>query len=127
MATINSAQVYNLTGLWQDENGTTYRLRQIDNTLYWSMDGRPTYMNVFYGTINGSIASGGWAHVPGGNNSLRNGRLTLRIESNDRIVKTDQVKEELWRKHSLFDKEVAQLPGNHTSWHQLGKMHFSIK
>jgi len=78
-----------LTGEWQDDNGSCYRIRQVGTNLYWWMDGRPRVMNVFSGTIAGNTIAGDWADIPGG--SLQgNGTVSLRIESNDRMVKIDQ-------------------------------------
>ena len=51
------------------------------------MDDRmPTVANIFTGAISGSTISGQWVDLPGGQ-LLASGLLTLRIESNDRIVK----------------------------------------
>src|SRR3989442_2621562 len=80
-----AAQV-DLTGFWQDENGTPYRLRQVGPDVYWYMDAAPRAVNVFVGRIAGNTIIGTWADLPGG--ELRNsGQLSLRIESNDRLVK----------------------------------------
>ena len=79
-------QSFDLTGFWQDNNGTPYRLRQVGSELYWYMDGAPRVVNVFAGRIAGREVTGVWADLPGG--ELRNsGQLALRIESNDRFVK----------------------------------------
>jgi len=79
-----------LTGEWVDENGACYRIRQVDNHVYWSMDGRPRVMNIFSGIQVGNIINGEWFDVPGGR-MIGLGSLALRIESNDRMVKVDQI------------------------------------
>lgn len=85
-AQLATAQTLELSGTWRDDRGTRYAVRQIGNTVYWSMDRRPEVHNVFYGTIVGSTITGTWADLPGG--QLQNsGGLMLRIQSNDRLVK----------------------------------------
>jgi protein gp37 len=76
-----------LSGVWRDDVGGQYILRQSGNTLVWWDDRRPTVMNVFFGTISGSTIAGRWLDLPGGQ-LLSEGSITLRIESNDRLVKT---------------------------------------
>jgi hypothetical protein len=83
------SQTYDLTGMWKDDNGTTYFLRQFGNRLFWSMDSRPKVHNVFCGTIDRNSIQGQWADLPGGQ-MMGNGSLNLRIKSNDMIVKVNQ-------------------------------------
>jgi hypothetical protein len=79
---------FDLTGVWQDNAGGKYAIRQIGNRVSWIDDGRPTYINIFQGTISGDILTGEWVDVPGG--QLQNtGRISLRIESNSRMVVLD--------------------------------------
>jgi hypothetical protein len=79
---------FDLTGVWQDNVGGKYAIRQVGGRVAWIDDGRPTYINVFQGTISGTTLTGEWIDVPGG--QLQNtGRLTLRIESNSRMVVVD--------------------------------------
>jgi hypothetical protein len=83
------AQSFDLTGLWQNPGGSaTYRVRQIGNTLYWSVDGTAvgSYANVFFGEISGNTLSGTWVDLPG-SPSLGGGSLTLQIQSNDYFIK----------------------------------------
>lgn len=82
------AQNVDLTGIWRDDVGREYRVRQVDSRIYWSMDRRPESMGVFQGRIEGNMVRGDWADLPGGQ-SLGNGRLVLRVESSARLVKTD--------------------------------------
>ena len=81
------AQVYNLTGFWQDDIGGKYRLRQAGNTIGWFYDRSPNAVNVFVGTIGGSTITGQWVDLPGGQ-VQQLGTVSLRVESNDRLVKT---------------------------------------
>jgi hypothetical protein len=75
-----------LTGLWSDDNGSSYWVRQVGNKLYWRMENLPEVANVFAGTISGASISGEWADIPGGR--LQNsGTLQLRIVSNNRLEK----------------------------------------
>lgn len=74
-----------LTGEWKDDNGACYKIRQIDNRIYWSMDGSPRVINVFTGYIAGNYITGTWADVPGGD--LQNsGTLSLRIDNNNQMT-----------------------------------------
>lgn len=56
-----------LTGEWTDENGACYKIRQVENQVFWYMDGRPRVINVFMGYLAGNTITGTWADVPGGN------------------------------------------------------------
>jgi hypothetical protein len=75
-----------LTGIWQANDGGTYYLRQVGNTLWWNgmsggNDGH-TFDNVFRGTItieSGAITiSGEWVDVPRGTIS-GTGTLSLKV------------------------------------------------
>ncbi len=78
-----------LTGLWKDDNGSSYQIRQIGTKVWWYMEGAPTVNNVFSGNISGNTISGEWVDLPGGR--LRNiGTLQLRIISNNRIEKISE-------------------------------------
>ena len=50
-----AAQTFDLTGIWKLNTGIElYRLRQVDNRLYWMVDGTPQrgYVNLFVGLIS---------------------------------------------------------------------------
>ena len=81
------AQKYDLTGMWRDDVGGQYRIRQAGGTVVWSDDRSPTVLNVFAGTIQGDAITGQWWDVPG-SRLLGSGTLSLRIDSNDRLVIT---------------------------------------
>jgi hypothetical protein len=86
------AQSFDLTGLWHDNtrgSSVTYRIRQMGNTVYWSVDGTAvgSYANIFFGEISGNTLTGTWVDLPG-SPGLGYGTLTLQIQSNDWFVKT---------------------------------------
>jgi len=83
------AQSYDLSGMWRDDRGRTMPVRQIGNTVYWSLDARPRVVNVFVGTLSGSTITGTWVDLPGGW-MQGSGTLALRAESNDRFVKVSE-------------------------------------
>jgi LCCL domain len=87
------AQPVDLTGLWQDDSGggAVYRIRQIDDQVYWSVDATAvrSFSNVFVGTIAGTTITGYWVDLPG-SPALSGGTLTLRIDSNNHLVKIDE-------------------------------------
>lgn len=80
-----AGQTEDLTGIWQDENGVSYHIRQVGSRIYWMADKRPEYVHVFSGTLQGNMISGSWSDLPGGR--LRHsGSLTLRVDSTNRII-----------------------------------------
>lgn len=89
----SAVSAQDLTGLWVDDTGggALYRVRQVGSRVVWSVDGVPqrSYVNVFSGEIQGQTITGTWTDLPG-SPSLGGGTLVLRIESNDRLVKTGE-------------------------------------
>jgi hypothetical protein len=85
-----SPQGRDLTGLWLDDSGggAVHRVRQVGTRFYWSVDGtsRGSYNNIAFGDITGNTINLKWVDLPG-SPTLGGGDLTLRIESNDRLVK----------------------------------------
>jgi len=83
-------RVTDLTGFWVDDTGggAVYRIRQHGVQFYWIVDGTPmgSFVNMAFGTISGNAINAEWIDLPG-SPSLGNGHFTLRIESNNRIVK----------------------------------------
>jgi hypothetical protein len=71
-----------VSGVWNANDGGTYRLHAIGSTIWWvgmsSDDGR-SWTNVFKGTRNGNIIDGEWADVRG--KAWGHGTLKLRISS----------------------------------------------
>jgi hypothetical protein len=101
-------QMYNLTGAWKDDGGTTYCVKHMGSELFWYVDGRPRVHNVFYGMIAGNTITGKWADLPGGR-LQGNGMVSLRIESNNRFSKISQTGTyggSVWTK--VNDAECAQ-------------------
>ena len=86
---VNGIGFAQLTGEWTDDNGGCYRIRQIHNNIFWNMDARPRVVNVFTGYLAGNIITGTLVDVPGGD-LMGNGTLSLKVESNDLMVKIDQ-------------------------------------
>jgi hypothetical protein len=89
-APTGAPQGIDLTGLWVDDTGggAVYHVRQVGNRVYWIVDGTSvgSFANLSYGEISGNTITGIWVDMPG-SPSLGGGNLTLRIESNDRLVK----------------------------------------
>jgi len=87
------AQAVDLTGLWQDDTGggAVYRVRQVGDQVYWSVDATAvrSFANVFVGAIDGAVIAGHWVDLPG-SPQLGGGALTMRIDSNDHLVKVDE-------------------------------------
>jgi hypothetical protein len=85
-----TGQAADLTGLWRDNGraNALYRIRQVGDQVYWSMDATAagSYANVFVGTVRGDRIEGRWVDLPG-SPALGGGALTLRIASNNRLVK----------------------------------------
>ena len=78
---------WDLTGVWNCDDGGKYYIRQIGNTIWWYGDNNPDspgFSNVMNGTICGNIITLNWADVPKGR-TLNSGIMTLKIESSNRI------------------------------------------
>lgn len=78
-----------LTGEWTDENGGCYRIRQVDNSVFWSYEDMPRVRNVFMGYLAGNSLTGAWADLPGGQ-IQGSGTIAFRIESSNRMVKINE-------------------------------------
>ena len=89
-------QAQDLTGIWNSNEGTTYYLRQVGNTLWWAgFNGDPNspipvLANQFHrgiisaqvlrGTISGLTVIGDWAEIPRqATATLRDGSIQLQI------------------------------------------------
>jgi hypothetical protein len=69
-----------VNGVWTANDGGTYRLHVVGNTVWWvgtSGDEGRSWTNVFRGTRNGNIIDGEWADVRG--KGWGSGTLKLRI------------------------------------------------
>jgi len=80
------AVAQDLTGIWRDENGTRYVVRQSGTDLCWSMEKLPAASTVFCGTVMPPLISGTWLDLPTGQRRGA-GQLVLRVESENRIVR----------------------------------------
>ena len=100
----------NLTGLWQDDDGVQYSVREVDGKLFWLADNRPSFIQVFQGSIYGTYINGAWADVPGGN--LRHhGSLDLKVEDANKMVITNSYGDPFMAK-ALFKKGSAESTGS---------------
>ncbi len=79
----------NVSGRWTANDGGTYYLHAIGNTLWWvgmSGDDGRSWTNVFKGTRNGNSIAGEWADVRG--RAWGHGTLTLRISGTTFMERT---------------------------------------
>ena len=93
----NSWGQTDLTGTWLGNDGATYYLRQVGQTVWWAgmHNGPPdgghaffnglAFTNVFQGRLTGNQIIGQWADVPRGS-SLQSGNLTLQVISRKTLV-----------------------------------------
>lgn len=79
-----------LTGIWRDENGTRYVVRQSGSDLCWSMERLPAASSVFCATVMPPLIVGTWLDLPTGQRRGA-GQLVLRIDSENRIVRVSDV------------------------------------
>jgi hypothetical protein len=111
-------QGLDLTGLWKDDTGggAIYHVRQVGNRVYWIVDGTPmgSFVNLSYGEISGNTITGIWVDLPG-SPSLGGGNLTLRIESNDRLVKVSSnpyYGAQAWTRQGSTSTTGGAIPGS---------------
>jgi hypothetical protein len=74
-----------LTGTWTCNDGGTYYLRQVGNSLMWYGESRttaPSWTNVFSGQRDGNTINGTWMDVPKGKYTGQ-GNLKLVISNNN--------------------------------------------
>lgn len=110
----SSSTVTDLSGLWRNPGGSaTYRVRQIGNKLHWIVDAvsAGSFANIFEGDISGTSIEGSWIDLPG-SPFLGGGKMSLKIESDCKIVKTGESNRygaEVWvRKDSRCDSARGQ-------------------
>ena len=73
---------FDLTGVWDGNDGGIYYLRQDNGYLWWvgmSRDDGLTFSNVFWGQISTGSIDGVWVDVPR-SSTLSNGNLALTID-----------------------------------------------
>lgn len=78
---------YDLTGVWQADDGATYYVRQANQEIWWYGQS-DKFANVFHGKMNSEGGFGGrWADVPV-KKANSYGNLNLKIVSSDQFVQT---------------------------------------
>jgi hypothetical protein len=91
-APVPSPPPTDLTGLWLDNTGggAVYRLRQVGNKVYWSVNaGSGGSINMYAGEISGNTINGVWVDLPQ-SSTYNTGQLNLRIDSNDHLSKVGE-------------------------------------
>lgn len=80
-----------LTGYWQTDVGGCYHIKQQGNEVWWASQAGPGQVpfNVFHGAIVDNILTGWWYDLPSNPNRAFGESLSLRIENNNRMVKTN--------------------------------------
>jgi hypothetical protein len=81
-----AAIAQDLTGVWRDENGARYAVRQSGNDVCWSMERLPAASSVFCGSVMPPLIVGTWMDLPTGQRRGA-GELVLRVENGNRIVR----------------------------------------
>jgi hypothetical protein len=65
-----------------------YTIRQVGNQIWWYMNHKPAWVNVFRGNLSDNIITGEWCDLPGGKLEGKNaGSLTLKVVNVDRLEK----------------------------------------
>lgn len=80
--------IADLTGKWSCDDGGTYYLRQIGNSLYWYGERdktKPAWSNILTGRIKGDQIRGNWADVPKGR-TMSSGNLYLAIKGGGNVL-----------------------------------------
>ena len=80
---INPTPSDDLSGVWADDDGRTYYVRQFGVTLWWLGMGPfrdHTFGRVFLGTVQNQTINGQWADVPLGQGQS-SGSMTLQVDS----------------------------------------------
>jgi hypothetical protein len=83
-----SGAVIDLTGVWRCDDGGTYYIRQLDNTVWWYGEwdsANPRWSNVATGSNDGSRVTLRWADVPKGS-IMGHGNLILQIKSKNELT-----------------------------------------
>lgn len=80
--------VADLTGKWSCDDGGTFYLRQIGNSLYWYGECdkiEPAWSNILTARIKGDQIRGNWVDVPKGRN-MGSGNLHLAIKQGGNVL-----------------------------------------
>ncbi len=81
-----------LTGVWNDDYGGTYYIRQLGNEVWWYGEERnenPGWSNVAHGYLEGDVLVLDWCDVPKGE-WYGKGTLKIKVESSDGLVRLEQ-------------------------------------
>jgi hypothetical protein len=76
---------FDLTGVWNCDDGGTYYIRQIGNEISWfgeSSSMNPSWSNIAWGNLSDKVLNLQWRDVPKGRNML-SGTLQLQVISNN--------------------------------------------
>ncbi|MEZ0368183.1 MAG: hypothetical protein ACAI44_03750 [Candidatus Sericytochromatia bacterium] len=82
---------YNLSGIWQSNDGGKYYIRHDGNKLIWYGQEKPVspdWANIAYGSVNGKNASLYWADMPKGD-AEGYGHISLKAIDHDHLIRTD--------------------------------------
>jgi hypothetical protein len=102
----------NLTGSWRDDRGRVAVVRQVDSDLCWYAERPGGQREVFCGVIDRNTINGQWMDMPG-SGQLTSGQLTLRVESNSRILKvrsTSRYDASTWNREDSGDFRNSRDP-----------------
>lgn len=92
VGTVSGSTNYDLTGVWNCDDGGIYYLHQTGNHLGWygeQAPNNPVFSNVVQGTISSNTINLQWVDVPKGA-TLNNGVLILNIVSNNELQATEK-------------------------------------
>ena len=108
---INPTPSDDLSGVWADDDGRTYYVRQFGVTLWWLGMGPfrdHTYGRVFLGTVQNQTITGQWADVPLGQGQS-SGSMTLQVDSGKLTLVTNpgSLTESRWIK--LYNAQETNL------------------
>ncbi|MBK7805490.1 MAG: hypothetical protein IPJ51_04210 [Saprospiraceae bacterium] len=82
---ISKSSNIDLTGLWADDKGSTYKIRQTGNDIYWFMDDFMIRTQIFVGKIDNNRIIGEWVDLPYSEKLLK-GNAEYKIYDNNRII-----------------------------------------
>jgi hypothetical protein len=104
-----------LTGTWNADDGGTYYITQIGNSVFWAglsgdgvINNGLSFCNVFAGQIQGEILFGDWSDVPRGV-TQNNGTLSLRITTNS-VIKLVKINETGGFGGSSWEQDNSDVP-----------------
>lgn len=113
-----SAQSFDLTGYWQSDAGGCYQIRQNGNEVFWTGEpgGSVRAQNIFHGASAGNTLVGLWYDLPSNPGRAFGTSLSIRIESNTRMVK---VSESVPYRGSVWTRKNGPCNNNNTGGQEL--------